>query len=151
MNRPPFPTGHSNAGYRSGDTFPGVRRRQGVMLIECIAGLAATMALILAFLPWMTSLQRQAADLHHQRTAQQWLRWSALAMPLHSLQPWQGTREIPIDSEACGELPEGTLQATCSDWVDASQKPIGWQIDLDVRWGSGTTAQRRTLRIWRLR
>lgn len=151
MNRHPLPTAHSAAECRSGDAIFGIHRRQGAMLIECIAGLAATMALILAFLPWMTTLQRQAADLHHQRTAQQWLRWGALSMPLESLQPWEGICEIPIDPESCGELPAGLLQATCSDWVDASQRAIGWQIDLDVRWGSGTTAQQRQLRIWRLR
>jgi hypothetical protein len=43
------------------------------------------------------------------------------------------------------------MQASCSDWVDAAQKVIGWQIDLDVRWGSGTNSQQRQLRIWRLR
>jgi hypothetical protein len=121
------------------------------MLIECIAGLAATMAVILAFLPWMMSLQRQAADLTHERTAQQWLRWGALSMPVQGLQPWQGIREIEIDPDACGELPAGTLKATCRDWVDASQMIIGCQIDLDVRWGSGATKQQRQLRIWRLR
>lgn len=151
MITPQFPTGQPIAGCRSGDNSLGVHRRPGAMLIECISGLAATMALILAFLPWMTSLQRQAADLQHQRTAQQWLRWAALSIPMQGLQPWQGIREIPIDPDACGELPSGQMQATCSDWVGASQKPIGWQIDLDVRWGSGATAQQRQLRIWRLR
>jgi hypothetical protein len=151
MSRRKLPIGHLTSGRRFGDSFLGVQRREGVMLIECIAGLAATMALILAFLPWMTSLQRQAADLHHQRTAQQWLRWGALSMPLQGLQPWQGIREIPIDPDACGELPAGQMQASCSDWVDAAQKVIGWQIDLDVRWGSGTNSQQRQLRIWRLR